>query len=642
MGAISFSINENLVKRLVEETKASVFIETGTFKGDSLNQVLPFFQELHTAEVSSELYSLAARRFKDDHKVTCHLGSSEKALQKILPQVSGKGVIFWLDAHWCEHDLVEHENSQCNLINELRVIKKIDSKSVILVDDARYFLAPPPAPHDARTWPSLDQVIKELYNLSADHSLMVYNDNLIFLPKGVQNKMQRFFQKNCFNLLAAVDKSSDYDKILLQAQEKEIVIQNLAQANEAKNQTIEKLLYQKQEDQNHVQASFSREIEGKQKAIEDLSAQIKAWRMVGFVLLPLQKIILFVIKIKKKLTRVRLGVLHQYRPRRPRKSWLAEGARTPRSPPTISLVTPSFNQAPFIEETIKSVVDQDYPCLEYFIQDGGSSDETVNILRKLSARLSGWTSSKDQGQAHAINQAFSRTSGEIMGWLNSDDLHFPHTLRQIGDYFQNHPEVDVLYGNRLIINEAGQEIGKWILPKHQDNILSWADYVPQETLFWRRRIWDKAGGQLDPALEFALDWDLLVRFRQAGARIRHLDVFLACFRVHADQKTSLYLSGRGQQEMDLIRYRIHGRIPEQKEIWGQLKKYLRKSVHSHNAWMLQRHCFHILTMGVVKQARKKQLLMSARASIKTLNPQAGAGTLGNQETAEKNISKDLL
>jgi hypothetical protein len=222
-----------------------------------------------------------------------------------------------------------------------------------------------------------------------------------------------------------------------------------------------------------------------------------------------------------------------------------------------------------------------------------------------------------------------------MGWLNSDDLHFPHTLWRIGNYFQTHPEVDVVYGNRLIINEAGQEIGKWILPKHKNGILAWADYVPQETLFWRRRIWDKAGGRLDPALQFALDWDLLVRFREAGARIRHLDEFLGFFRVHNDQKTSLQLSARGTQEMNLIRYRIHDRIPDQKEIWGQLKKYLRKSVYSHNAWLLKRHCFHILTLGLVKYMRKRLLLKSDASNTNNSPRQAGEGAANRLKTAEK-------
>lgn len=624
MGAVNFSIDDILVRHLVQHTGATIFFETGTYRGDSIQKVRPFFQKLITVELIPELYSYSEKRFQGDSRIECHLGSSGEVLQQVLPTICDQGLIFWLDAHWCDDEAVQGDTAQCSLLNELSAIKSLNSKSVILIDDARYFLAPPPAPHKTNDWPSLDQVINKLYSLSSDHALVVFNDMLVFMPKPVEIRMKTFLQKNSFNLLTVLDKSRDYDKILAQAQEKEEVIRDLKQENDKRHQIIEKFIKQKDIEQRDNKSLYL-DIQNKQKAMEDLAVQIEAWRMVGFLLLPLQKTALSLIKLKKKVTQVRLGVLHQYRPRRPRKSWLAEDVKITKTLPTISLVTPSFNQARFIEETIRSVVDQRYPGLEYFIQDGGSTDGTVNILKKLSGRLSGWRSSTDQGQAHAINLAFSQTSGDIMGWLNSDDLHFPHTLWRIGNYFQTHPEVDVVYGNRLIINEAGQEIGKWILPKHKDAILTWADYVPQETLFWRRRIWDKAGGRLDPVLQFALDWDLLVRFREAGASIRHLDEFLGCFRVHDDQKTSLQLSSRGTQEMNLIRYRIHGRIPDQKEIWVQLKKYLRKSVYSHNAWLLKRHCFHILTLGLAMYSRKRQHLKPDASNTNNSHPQAGAG-----------------
>ena len=147
---------------------------------------------------------------------------------------------------------------------------------------------------------------------------------------------------------------------------------------------------------------------------------------------------------------------------------------------------------------------------------GGSSDETVSVLRRFEPLLRSWRSEPDDGQADAINRGFAETTGEIMAWLNSDDLLLPGTLAYVAQYFAKHPEVDVVYGNRIMIDDDDGQIGSWILPAHDDHALTLADYVPQETLFWRRRIWDAAGGSVDTSFAFAIDWDLLLRFRAAG------------------------------------------------------------------------------------------------------------------------------
>ena len=142
-------------------------------------------------------------------------------------------------------------------------------------------------------------------------------------------------------------------------------------------------------------------------------------------------------------------------------------------------------------------------------------------MEKYRDRLVHAESRKDNGQGHAINLGFAHArGGEIMAYLNSDDLLMPGSLNYVAAYFAANPDVDVVYGHRVIIDPNGQEIGRWILPSHSDQMLIWADYVPQETMFWRRRIWDKAGGKIDEAFQFALDWDLLLRFREAGAKIR--------------------------------------------------------------------------------------------------------------------------
>jgi GT2 family glycosyltransferase len=241
--------------------------------------------------------------------------------------------------------------------------------------------------------------------------------------------------------------------------------------------------------------------------------------------------------------------------------------------PLISIVTPSFRQAAYIERTIESVLAQNYPRLEYVIQDGGSTDGTVEIIERHAARLLAWRSARDEGQAQAINLGFAGTTGEIMAWLNSDDLLLPGTLAYVARYFAEHPEVDAVYGNRILIDEHDREIGRWILPRHDDGVLPWADFVPQETLFWRRTLWDKVGGGVDESFRFAMDWDLLLRFRKAGASMVRLPYCLGAFRIHEAQKTSAAINDIGAQEMGRLRLRELGREVGHEEIRHALRRY---------------------------------------------------------------------
>lgn len=238
----------------------------------------------------------------------------------------------------------------------------------------------------------------------------------------------------------------------------------------------------------------------------------------------------------------------------------------PASPPAIAIATPAFNHAAYLERTLRSVLDQEYAPLEYAVQDGGSADGTVQILERYRPRLKHAESRRDNGQSQAINLAFAHTSAPIMAYLNSDDLLLPGSLHYVAHYFETHPEVDVVYGHRILIDEDGGEIGRWVLPPHDDAVLRWADYVPQETLFWRRRVWDRAGGAIDESFQFAMDWDLLLRFQAAGARIVRLPRFLGAFRVHTRSKTLTQLAGQGASEMNRLRERCHGRSVTRAEI----------------------------------------------------------------------------
>jgi glycosyltransferase involved in cell wall biosynthesis len=262
--------------------------------------------------------------------------------------------------------------------------------------------------------------------------------------------------------------------------------------------------------------------------------------------------------------RPKLGRLSHYSPRPLVANDVCCGQRIS-APPTISIVVPTYQQDGFIEQTLLSILNQEYPALELVVQDGGSQDRTIEILKKYQHRLSAWFSEPDSGQSQAINRGFSQTAGEIMAWINSDDLLMPGALDTVAEFFQSNPEVDVLYGNRLLIDEQDREIGRWILPGHDGALLSWVDFVPQETLFWRRRIWDKAGGRVEDSLRFAMDWELLLRFRASGAVFAHRNRFLGAFRVHDQQKTSAQIDTVGREEMASLRGRELGRVPSRWE-----------------------------------------------------------------------------
>jgi len=279
-------------------------------------------------------------------------------------------------------------------------------------------------------------------------------------------------------------------------------------------------------------------------------------------------------------------MLKQHQPRPLVVPRARDGAPAAPARARISLVTPSYNQAQFVERTILSVLEQDYPNLEYVVQDGGSRDGTVDILRRYARQLR-WESRRDGGQAQAINRGFEGTSGEIMAWLNSDDVLFPGALAYVADFFERHPEVDVIYGHRILIDEDGRQIGRWVLPAHSDRVLSWADFVPQETLFWRRGMWEKAGGRVDESFHFAMDWDLLLRFRDAGARFARVPCFLGAFRVHGKQKTVAEISDVGIREMDRLRERVLGHVPSEDEVRKALLPYLLKHVAIDMRWKLR-------------------------------------------------------
>jgi glycosyltransferase involved in cell wall biosynthesis len=245
--------------------------------------------------------------------------------------------------------------------------------------------------------------------------------------------------------------------------------------------------------------------------------------------------------------------------------------RLPDQPPRIAIVTPTYNQAHYLRATIESVFAQEYPNLVYFVQDGGSTDGTADVLKAYGDRLL-WRSERDSGQAQAINRAFNGVACEIMAYLNSDDMLLPGTLAYIAKAFLANPDVDVVYGHRIFVDREGCEIGRAVLPGHDPQTLKWADYIPQETMFWRRRTWD-AVGPIDESFRFALDWDFILRAQAAGFKFRRLPRFLACFRVHDEQKSAVML-GVGEEEMQRIRHEHLGYAPNRPQIRRAILPYL--------------------------------------------------------------------
>jgi glycosyltransferase involved in cell wall biosynthesis len=203
--------------------------------------------------------------------------------------------------------------------------------------------------------------------------------------------------------------------------------------------------------------------------------------------------------------------------------------------PRISLVTAVYNGERYLEDTIRSVLDQDYPNLEYFIVDGGSSDDSVGIIRKYESRISGWISEPDKGVYDAINKGFRRTSGEIMGWLNSSDKLHANGLKVVGSVFSAFADVEWITGRPTMLNDAGMTIEVKDVPRwSRGRFLSGANrHIQQESTFWRRGLWERAGGMLSTEYRAEGDFELWTRFFR-HAKIFPVDALIGGWRFHAD------------------------------------------------------------------------------------------------------------
>jgi glycosyltransferase involved in cell wall biosynthesis len=227
-----------------------------------------------------------------------------------------------------------------------------------------------------------------------------------------------------------------------------------------------------------------------------------------------------------------------------------------RPQPLVSIITPSFNQAEYLEETIRSVLSQDYPAVEYIVVDGGSTDGSLAILERYRSDLASVLSEPDLGQTDAINKGFQLASGDVFAWLNSDDTYLPGAISRAVQVLGERPELGMVYGNAFYVNDQGTRVARY--PAGQtdyDGLRRGINTIPQQAMFFRSILW-RMVGPLDPTFYYAMDYDLWVRVA-AVTPIHFQNDYWANFRLHSASK-SLTEARRCWPEMIRVHFRDGG------------------------------------------------------------------------------------
>lgn len=229
-------------------------------------------------------------------------------------------------------------------------------------------------------------------------------------------------------------------------------------------------------------------------------------------------------------------------------------SRTPNNyQPIVSIITPSYNQARFLERTIRSVLAQDYPRIEYIVLDAMSNDETPEVLRKYQRQITKVIREPDNGQADAINKGFKIARGEVLAWINSDDCYTSSTVvSQAVASLANNPSSDLVYGRRKYVNVDGNLVLVRPFRDFSYEALKLSCYIPQECCFWRREIYERAGGFVDDTYKFAMDYELWMRMLNNGAQFLALREFFGLYRLHDQAKSVAQWETVGLKEIPRV------------------------------------------------------------------------------------------
>jgi glycosyltransferase involved in cell wall biosynthesis len=262
-------------------------------------------------------------------------------------------------------------------------------------------------------------------------------------------------------------------------------------------------------------------------------------------------------------------------------------------PLKFSIVTPSFNQGEYLEQTIRSVLDQEHQPLEYIVIDGGSTDESVSIIKRYEDRLAYWESEKDRGQVHAINKGLAKATGDIFAFINSDDVYLPGAFKAVADYFAQHPECQWLCGDTIMFGPGHKsELVQASVPRSAAQCLAWAYKSPQPGMFWRREL---VGSGFDESWCYVFDHDLYVRLLLAGYECEHLSLPVAAYRWHAVSK-SVWEGDRFHEEFDRSAGCYESQLRGADRRWCRSTRFLRQSY---------------MTSGEGKRAEAVRLLLRA-------------------------------
>ena len=239
----------------------------------------------------------------------------------------------------------------------------------------------------------------------------------------------------------------------------------------------------------------------------------------------------------------------------------------------VSIITPSYNQAPFLEQTIQTVLEQDYPDIEYIVVDGGSTDNSAEIIKKYADRLAYWISERDSGQAEAINKGFARANGEIVAWLNSDDYYMRNTISVVVRCFEQNPDAVMLYGDMLAVDGEGQTINVLKYKQLSLEDLLCFQIIGQPSVFFRRSALEKTG-LLDPSFHFMLDHHLWIRLAQQG-RILHIPQVWSAARYHPQAKNRARATEFGREA-----FRVLDWVKKQPDLAKNVSRVKRRALAS--------------------------------------------------------------